>query len=48
VYLPFLQPAFNTVPLGIAQWELVLPLLFIPAVVAEITKWATNRRPASR
>ena len=48
VYIPFLQPAFNTVPLGIAQWELVLPLLFIPAVVAEITKWATNRRPASR
>jgi len=32
-----LQPVFNTVPLGLAQWELMLPLLFIPAVVAELT-----------
>jgi Ca2+-transporting ATPase len=39
VYLPFLQPVFNTVPLGPAQWELMLPLLFIPALVAEMTKW---------
>jgi len=43
VYVPFLQPVFNTVPLGLAQWELMLPLLFIPAVVAELTKWALGR-----
>ena len=38
VYIPFLQPIFNTVPLGWREWRLVLPLLFVPAVVAEITK----------
>ena len=44
VYVPFLQPIFNTVPLGISQWELMLPLLFVPAVAAEITKWLISRR----
>jgi len=39
VYVPFLQPIFNTVPLGWAEWQIVLPLLFIPAIVAEISKW---------
>ena len=43
IYVPFLQPVFNTVPLGLAQWELVLPLLAVPAIVAEITKWASGR-----
>ncbi|MEW6567808.1 MAG: cation-translocating P-type ATPase [Chloroflexota bacterium] len=46
VYLPFLQPVFDTVPLGPAQWELVLPLLAVPAVVAELTKWLVRRRAA--
>jgi Ca2+-transporting ATPase len=39
IYVPFLQPIFNTVPLGWAEWQIVLPLLFIPAIVAEISKW---------
>ena len=38
VYLPFLQPIFNTVSLGWREWRVVLPLLFIPALVAELTK----------
>jgi Ca2+-transporting ATPase len=42
VYVPFLQLFFDTVPLGLAQWELVLPLLFVPAVAAELTKWVTG------
>jgi Ca2+-transporting ATPase len=42
LYVPFLQPVFNTVTLGWAQWELMLPLMFVPAVVAELTKWGTN------
>ncbi|OGO12614.1 MAG: hypothetical protein A2Z66_07615 [Chloroflexi bacterium RBG_13_66_10] len=46
VYVPILQPVFNTVPLGIAQWELMLPLLFVPAVAAEETKWLVSRRPS--
>jgi Ca2+-transporting ATPase len=47
VYLPPLQRIFDTVSLGPAQWELMLPLLFVPAVAAEATKWlVARRRPA--
>ena len=38
VYLPFLQPIFNTVPLGWREWGVLLPLVFLPAVVSEINK----------
>jgi Ca2+-transporting ATPase len=44
VYLPPLQRIFDTVSLGPPQWELMLPLLFVPAVAAEVTKWLTGRR----
>jgi len=44
VYLPFLNPIFQTTPLGWQQWELVLPLLLIPSIVAELVKWLTGRR----
>jgi Ca2+-transporting ATPase len=38
VYVPFLQPIFNTAPLGVAQWLEILPLVMIPSVAAEVTK----------
>jgi len=38
VYIPFLQPIFNTTALGWAQWQYILPLIFIPAVAAEMSK----------
>jgi Ca2+-transporting ATPase len=38
VYVPFLQPVFDTVPLGWLQWRYVLFLLFVPATAAEVTK----------
>jgi Ca2+-transporting ATPase len=44
IYTPFLQPIFNTVALGWAEWQVVLPLLFVPAIVAELTKWVMSRR----
>lgn len=44
VYVPFLQPVFNTVPLGWREWRVVLPLLFIPAIVAELTKMILGPR----
>ncbi len=44
VYIPFLNPIFKTVPLGWEQWQLILPLLVIPSVVAELVKWFTARR----
>lgn len=37
-YVPFLQPIFNTTSLGWQQWELILPLLMVPAIAVEITK----------
>ncbi len=43
VYLPFLQPVFNTTALGWAQWELILPLLLIPSIAAEATKFVSSR-----
>ena len=50
VYVPFLQPVFNTVPLGTREWMVVLPLLLVPSVAAEVTKavWrlVTRQRPA--
>jgi len=38
VYIPFLQPIFNTVSLGMREWALILPLLLLPSVAAEVTK----------
>ncbi len=39
VYVPFLQPIFNTMSLTWEHWRLILPLTLIPSVVAEIHKW---------
>jgi Ca2+-transporting ATPase len=39
VYIPLLQAAFDTVPLTLEQWGGIIPLVFIPAIAAEITKW---------
>jgi Ca2+-transporting ATPase len=39
VYIPFLNTIFNTVPLGWRQWEVMLPLLLIPSIVAELVKF---------
>ena len=44
VYLPFLQGVFDTISLGLREWGVVAPLLFVPAVVAEIDKWIETRR----
>ncbi len=44
VYLPFLNAIFGTVPIGLEQWQLVLPLLFIPSIAAETTKYMLNWR----
>ncbi|MGW8227162.1 MAG: cation-translocating P-type ATPase, partial [Anaerolineales bacterium] len=38
VYIPFLQPIFDTTPLGWEQWQYILPLTVIPALVAEVSK----------
>jgi Ca2+-transporting ATPase len=38
LYVPFLNRPFNTVPLTLEQWTIILPLILLPAIVAEISK----------
>jgi Ca2+-transporting ATPase len=42
VYVPFLQPVFRTVALGMREWSVVLPLLLVPSIAAELTKIVIN------
>jgi len=44
IYVPFLQPIFNTAPLGWAQWLEILPLVLIPSVAAEVTKGILRKK----
>jgi P-type Ca2+ transporter type 2C len=43
VYIPALQPIFGTVSLTLAEWELIIPLVMIPAVANEVQKYVMNR-----
>ena len=38
LYVPFLQPIFNTFSLGLLEWEIVLSYAFIPLVAGELYK----------
>jgi Ca2+-transporting ATPase len=48
VYVPFLQPIFNTVALGAREWLVILPLLVVPSVAAEVTKAVIRAREQPR
>ncbi len=45
VYVPFLQNIFSTEALGWAQWAEILPLLLIPSITAEATKFFFAPKP---
>lgn len=38
IYVPFLQPFFGTVPLGLTDWLVIAPLFLLASIAAEITK----------
>ncbi len=38
VYIPLLQPIFETFALGLGDWKIILPYAFIPLVVGELDK----------
>jgi len=44
VYVPFLNPVFQTTPLGWQEWSMIVPLFFVPAIVAELVKWIVFSR----
>jgi Ca2+-transporting ATPase len=44
VFIPFLQPIFNTHALSWREWQVVVGLALIPAVSEEITKFFLRRR----
>ncbi|MBN2033746.1 MAG: cation-translocating P-type ATPase [Deltaproteobacteria bacterium] len=48
VYLPFLQPIFDTKVMGIADWIIMLPFMLIAPIVAELVKVFLRRKDLKR
>jgi len=46
VYVPFLQPIFNTTAIDLRYWLMILPLILLPSVAAELSKVFITRRRA--
>jgi len=44
VYVPFFNDIFDTLPLGPAEWELIVPLFLIPSLAAEAVKYFVTRQ----
>ncbi|MGB7537967.1 MAG: cation-translocating P-type ATPase [Anaerolineales bacterium] len=44
IYIPFLDPIFNTIPLGWQDWIILLPFAFADSVANELYKWILRRR----
>lgn len=44
VYVPFFQPYFETVSLGLKELSVAIPLSFIPFIVAEVGKMVRGRK----
>jgi Ca2+-transporting ATPase len=46
IYVPFLQPFVDTVPLSLLDWVEMIPFMFIAPTAAEIVKVYLRRRMA--
>ena len=44
LYVPFLQDVFNTLPMGWAEWRLIIPLFLVPSLAAEAVKYIVTAR----
>jgi Ca2+-transporting ATPase len=44
IYLPFLDPIFDTAFLGLREWAVMIPLLILPSLAAEVTKPLLRRQ----
>jgi Ca2+-transporting ATPase len=43
IYVPFLDPIFNTTFLTLDDWAVMLPLILLPSVAAEVNKWVLRK-----
>jgi Ca2+-transporting ATPase len=43
IYLPFFNTIFDTLPIGWNEWVIILPLILVPSIAAELTKWVASR-----
>ncbi len=48
IYVPFLDPVFDTHSLALGDWAIMLPLMFLPSVVAEAAKLLPDVRARQR
>ncbi len=48
IYVPFLQPVFDTVPLTLGDWGEIIPFMLIASIAAELTKFFLRRRAAAQ
>jgi Ca2+-transporting ATPase len=48
IYVPFLDPIFDTAFLSLAEWGLLIPLALLPTVGAEVNKAVLRARDTSR
>jgi P-type Ca2+ transporter type 2C len=43
IYVPFLDPIFETTFLTLKDWLVMLPLILVPSLAAEANKWVLRR-----
>jgi len=48
IYVPALDPVFNTAFLGLREWAAMAPFILLPSVVAELAKLWPQRRAAAK